>query len=211
MNSLRLIIHGSIIRPILKLVFRFKPVNVEAIRDVSNLVLTPNHSSHFDLLTILSSLPLNRLKSTYAVAAEDYFFNTPMKAFLVRLLFNAIPFDRKVRIEKSFLICEAILKSGGSLVIFPEGTRSVDGTLTRFKPGVGRLLASRGSKAVPAYIAGAYQAYPKGAFLPHPTKISVTFGEPQNFKNIKADTNGYLLIASALQKSLESLRDAKSI
>ena len=39
----------------------------------------------------------------------------------MRLVFNAIPFERRARIDKGFKVCEEILRDGGNLVIFPEG------------------------------------------------------------------------------------------
>ena len=211
MNLLRYLVHGTLIRPLLKIFFKFKVFNQKEITSRSNFVITPNHSSHLDLLTVLSSVPLAQVNRTYAVAADDYFFNHPLKAFIVRLLFNAIPFERKARAERSFKVCEDILRGGGSLVIFPEGTRSPSGQMGVFKPGVGRLLASQGYVAIPAYINGAFEAFPKGATLPKPRPISVFFGEPAKFINVPATSLGYLGIAETLQKDLDELKNRSRV
>ena len=195
MNFLRYFFHAFVIRPFLKLFFKFKVVNQKELASNDNFVVTPNHSSHLDLLTILSCVPLRRVNRTYAVAADDYFFDRPLKSFIVRLFFNAIPFERKARVERSFRICEDILRGGGSLVIFPEGTRSVSGQMSPFKPGVGRLLASHGYAAIPAYINGAYEAFPKGASLPRPLPVSVYVGTPSKFLGVPANSEGYQGIA----------------
>jgi long-chain acyl-CoA synthetase len=210
MNAIRWLLHGLVIRPFMCLFFRFRveqgPVSLEQ----PGLVLTPNHSSHLDLLTILASIPLKRLNKTYAVAADDYFFDKKWKAFIVRVLFNAIPFERKARPEKGFKVCEDILRHGGSLVIFPEGTRSLSGELNKFKPGVGRLLASQHYSAVPAYIVGAYQAFPKGAMLPRPHAVRVAIGRPLKFESVPSDLPGYQRVAEELQSAVEGLRDGQS-
>jgi long-chain acyl-CoA synthetase len=207
MTFARLLIHGLIIRPILKIFFRFKVKDQEFINSGGSFILTPNHSSHFDLLAILSSIPLRKLKTTYAVAAEDYFFNTRLKSLFVRLVFNAIPFDRKARIEKGFTICEEILKAGGNLVIFPEGTRSPDGNLSAFKAGVGRLLAGHAYSAVPSYISGAFSILPKGGMIPKLHPLSIRFAKPVNFKQVSPDSKSYLLVAETLHHSVENLKD----
>jgi 1-acyl-sn-glycerol-3-phosphate acyltransferase len=195
---------------LMRLFFRFRVDTRGVALDKKSLILTPNHASHLDLLSILTSIPLKRLNHTYAVAADDYFFNKKWKALLVRILFNAIPFERKARPEKGFKVCEEILREGGSLVIFPEGTRSPSGELNKFKPGVGRLLAAQNYAAVPAYIDGAYQAFPKGALLPRPRPVRVAIGNPLSFTGVSSDLHGYQQVAEKLQQAVESLRDGST-
>jgi 1-acyl-sn-glycerol-3-phosphate acyltransferase len=206
MRALRLLLHILIIRPALKLFFKFRTYGSQIFTQSKNWIVTPNHASHLDLLAILASVPLSRLNSTYAVAADDYFFNTPAKAYFVRLLFNAIPFERRARIDKSFRVCEAILKDGGNLIIFPEGTRSPSGQLQDFKPGVGRLLASHAYQAIPAFIKGAHEAFPKGALLPRPHSMSVYIGNAVDFSKLRGDSAGYQSVASQLHEAVDDLR-----
>jgi long-chain acyl-CoA synthetase len=205
MRALRLLLHGIFIRPLMKLFFRFKISNSQIFAQTKNWIATPNHASHLDLLSVLGSVPLSRLNGTYAVAADDYFFNNPMKAYFVRLLFNAIPFERRARIDTGFKICEEILREGGNLIIFPEGTRSPTGQLSEFKPGVGRLLASHSYSAIPVYIRGAHEAFPKGAAMPTPHPISVYVGQPLKFVSSTADVNGYQNIALKLHDAVKDL------
>jgi len=205
MKSLRLLIHGILIRPFMKIFFRFRVSNIQIFAKTQNWIATPNHASHLDLLSVLGSVPLDRLNATYAVAADDYFFNNPFKAYLVRLLFNAIPFERRARIDTGFKICEEILRDGGNLIIFPEGTRSTTGQISEFKPGVGRLLAAHNYSAIPVYIKGAHEAFPKGAVIPSPHPISVVVGEPLKFVSSNADLNGYQFIASKLHDAVKGL------
>lgn len=210
MNTTRLWVHVFFIRPFLKIYFRFQVLGYETFKDVNNFIMTPNHSSHLDLLCVLSALPLSKLNQTYAVAADDYFFNHWFKSFIVRLVFNAIPFERKARVEKGFKVCEEILQNGGSLVIFPEGTRSISGKMVSFKPGVGRLLANQKFNAIPIYIKGAFDAFPKGASMPRPRKVSLYIGSPRHFIDEKIDLSGYQSVGLKLQGDVETLRDQLS-
>ncbi len=205
-NVLRLIVHGLFVRPLMKLLFGFRVTGREKMGTKKRgLVFTPNHTSHLDLLSVLSSRPLFELNKTYAVAADDYFFNTPFKAFIVRIFFNGVPFERKARVERSFRVCEKILEEGGNLVIFPEGTRSVSGLMAQFKPGVGRLLAGKEYLAVPGLIRGAYEAYPKGAKFPRPHRVSIEFGDPLHFNNLEVQTSSYATVASHLQEAVKKI------
>ncbi|MCC6276494.1 MAG: AMP-binding protein [Oligoflexia bacterium] len=204
MNGLRLLVHGLLLRPLMKIMFGLRVKNIPP-SDWTNIIITPNHSSHLDLPTVLSSLPLNQVNRTYAVAADDYFFDHPLKAWLVRLFFNAIPFERKARIDKGFKVCLEILAEGGNLVIFPEGTRSVTGQLAPFKPGVGLLLAGRPYKALPCRLRGVYEAFPKGAPLPKPGHVEIRFGELQSFASYADQTSSYPTISQQLQQAVEKI------
>ena len=73
----------------------------------------------------------------------------------------------------------AALDEGDSLIIFPEGTRSLDGTIHPFKEGLHHL--SRRAKDVefiPVYLNNLNRILPKGDFLPVPLLSSVSFGAP---------------------------------
>ena len=73
-----------------------------------------------------------------------------------------------------------LIEDGWSLVVFPEGTRSQDGHVQRFRHGASRLCLEHGVAAVPIAILGAYQAMPKGRFWPKAGRPTVTlrYGAP---------------------------------
>ena len=81
------------------------------------------------------------------------------------------------------VIKEAIrrLQRGELIVIFPEGSRSIDGSLVEAKRGVGILSAISRVPVVPAYIKGTEKALPVGAKFLKPAKIKVIFGKPIKF------------------------------
>jgi long-chain acyl-CoA synthetase len=64
------------------------------------------------------------------------------------------------------------------LVWFPESWRSPDGTLQRFLPGIGWLLAQIRVPCVPIHIAGSFAALPRGHRWPKPGKIRISVGQP---------------------------------
>jgi long-chain acyl-CoA synthetase len=195
-----------LLRAYLRIRHRMVVEGLENVLDGGPYVFTPNHTSHFDLLSVAASVPAMYLHSTFAVAAKDYFFNRSWKALASRVFVNAIPFDRKGRVNESMAMCRSVLDLGGSLVIFPEGTRSPDGSLQDFKPGVARLLAGHGTaRAVPVYIEGAHQIMPKGAGFPGPGLLRVRYGRPISFREAESDPESLRQVADRLRREVEAL------
>jgi long-chain acyl-CoA synthetase len=199
-------IFNAFLRVYLKLKFSLKVEGLEHLQSGGPFVFTPNHSSHFDLLSIAGSVPHRMVHRTFAVAAKDYFFNKTYKAICARAFVNAIPFDRKGRVNESMQQCRDALVEGNSLVIFPEGTRSPTGELLDFKAGVGQLLAnSAKAQAVPVYIDGAHQIMPKGSKGPGKGNLRVRFGKPVSFRDTAADPEGFRQVAERLRAEVVDL------
>jgi 1-acyl-sn-glycerol-3-phosphate acyltransferase len=76
-----------------------------------------------------------------------------------------------------------LIKAGKAVVIFPEGSRTVDGHLRPGRPGLGVIVAQTRCPVVPAYIKGTYEALPIGARWPRFRPVTVTYGEPIDFSN----------------------------
>lgn len=183
-----------------------KVEGLENLQDGGPFVFTPNHSSHFDMLSIATSVPGAMLHRTYAVAAKDYFFNRTWKALGARIFVNAIPFDRKGRVDESMRHCREALDQGSSLIIFPEGTRSPDGKLHDFKAGVGQLLAGHPkARAVPVFIDGAHQIMPKGSNFPGTGKLRLRYGKPVSFADLPAGGESARKIAERLRTEVVKL------
>lgn len=76
----------------------------------------------------------------------------------------------------------SLIQDGKAVVIFPEGSRTLDGNLQKGKPGVGVIVAQTGCPVVPAYIRGTYEVLPVGAFWPRFRRVTVTYGRPVDFR-----------------------------
>jgi len=70
------------------------------------------------------------------------------------------------------------VNNGGLVVVFPEGTRSVDGSVGEFRPGAFYLAQKSGAPVVPVYIDGGYRAIPKGALRVRPADLLVRVLSP---------------------------------
>ncbi len=71
-----------------------------------------------------------------------------------------------------------LLGEGRALLVFPEGTRGVEGRLGDAKPGAGMLAVMSGAAVVPVHVSGSGRALPAGRMVPRPAKVRVRFGPP---------------------------------
>ncbi|WP_326718431.1 1-acyl-sn-glycerol-3-phosphate acyltransferase [Streptomyces sp. NBC_00243] len=143
------------------------------------VVFVANHASHLDTPLILGSLPHRFARRLAVGAAADYFFNHRWRAVLTALVFNGFPVERDGR-GKTASQAPQLLRAGWSLLLFPEGTRSQDGWMTRIRLGSAYLCCRLGVPAVPVAIRGTYAAMPRGRTWPVPgrPRVSVRYGRP---------------------------------
>lgn len=143
------------------------------------VVFVANHASHVDAPLILCSLPPRWRARTAVIAAADYFFDVWWRAAGTALVFNAFPVERSGGRRLSDTPWR-LLREGWSIVVFPEGTRSTDGWVGRFRPGAARLCTAAGVPAVPVAIRGSFAAMPRGRGWPRPGRypVSVRYGPP---------------------------------
>jgi 1-acyl-sn-glycerol-3-phosphate acyltransferase len=95
------------------------------------------------------------------------------------LLFNAFPVERRGSRRGRSLAAE-LVDDGWSLLLYPEGSRTVDGWLTAFKLGAAQLCAMKGIPAVPIALRGTFAAMPRGRRWPRPgrPRVTVRIGRP---------------------------------
>lgn len=142
------------------------------------VIFVANHASHLDTPLILLSLPDEWRRRTAVAAAADYFFDTWWRAVGSSLLFNTFPIDRRGGTMAA--TPGEVLADGWSLVIYPEGTRSVDGWIGKFRMGAAFLAKEHGVPVVPVAHRGTYAAMPRGAGWPAAGRrqLTIRFGEP---------------------------------
>jgi len=144
------------------------------------VILASNHTSHADTPLLLYALGDRVRDRTVVAAAADYWFKRPMLGNIVSLFLNTFPFSRTGGAQAQLHSSSQLLKSGWNLVLFPEGSRSPDGRIQEFKPGVGHLANETGTPVVPMHIRGAYQIMPRGQKLPLPGPARVRIGKPMS-------------------------------
>ncbi|MGZ4617349.1 MAG: lysophospholipid acyltransferase family protein [Frankiaceae bacterium] len=142
------------------------------------VLFVANHSSHLDTALILCALPPAWRSRTAVTAAADYFFDSWLRAVSTAFVFATVPIDRKG--GASAATPGVLLREHWNLVVFPEGTRSSDGQMGRFRLGAAQLATAFDVPIVPVGIRGGFAAMPRGRSWPAPGRrtVSVRFGPP---------------------------------
>ena len=142
-------------------------------------IFVANHSSHLDTPLILGALPRRITENLAVGAAADYFFDSRTVAAATTLLFNAFPVERRGTRRGRSLAAD-LVDGGWSLLLYPEGGRTVDGWLTAFKLGAAQLCAMKAVPAVPIALRGTFAAMPRGRRWPRPgrPRVTVRIGRP---------------------------------
>jgi 1-acyl-sn-glycerol-3-phosphate acyltransferase len=150
--------------------------NLEPIRPP--VMFISNHSSHLDATLILTTLPPRWRNRTATAAAKDYFFDVWWRSAFTALVYGGFPIERGGG-EKATAKAKELIREGWNLIVFPEGTRSPDGWMQRFRHGTAKLAIDMGMPVVPIAIVGASVAMPKGRSWPKPGRppIRVRYGE----------------------------------
>ena len=167
--------------PLLKNELSLRVFGLDNLKGVdAPVVFFSNHSSHLDATLILTTLPDVWQAKTAVGAARDYFFDVWWRQAFTALVYGAFPIDRSRGGRGAVDKARELIEDGWSIVVFPEGTRSQDGHVQRFRHGASRLCLEHGVPAVPIAILGAYQAMPKGRFWPQAGRPTVTlrYGAP---------------------------------
>ena len=126
------------------------------------VLVISNHTSHLDMGLVKYALG-DYAPNLAALAATDYFFDTQYKRDFFEPFTTLLPVDRSGSLETSLRHAEKAIHQGRIVLVFPEGTRSVDGNLKPFKQGVGYLQNKSQLSVLPIYLRGTYRAMPKGA------------------------------------------------
>ena len=164
--------------------FSLKCYGLEHIPQGKPYIIMPNHTSHLDTLTVITALGTKAYR-LWTLAARDYWFANRFRGWFARTCLNVLPIEREgnfTEFLQDLRAANEVMARHNGLLIFPEGTRSVDGNLQPFKPGVLSLLIyGPNVPVIPTYIEGTYHALPKGRNLPKKHPVRIIFGEPLTF------------------------------
>lgn len=155
-----------------------------------NVIIVANHQSLLDTPTMMNLIPFAKRRRFYLIGKKEV---APLGWFFAGapLLFV----DRTGNVVPSLKAAADVLRSGQSLIIFPEGTRTRDGAVGRFKSGAAYLARHLDKKIIPVTIRGAFDIMPPGKGLPrfiggHRLELLVgTPVDPKDFSSIEALTD----------------------
>jgi len=147
--------------------------NREYVPATGPLLFVSNHQSFFD--PVLVGYGLDR---EVDYMARDTLFKNPIFDKLIRSL-NAFPVKRGEADLAAVKDTLRRLRDQRAVLLFPEGTRTVDGRILEFKPGLYLLARKADVPIIPVVIDGAYEAWPRTSSIPRPLKpIHVAYGKP---------------------------------
>ncbi|MHA7270343.1 lysophospholipid acyltransferase family protein [Arthrobacter sp. HLT1-20] len=168
--------------PVLKVLFRPWTKGLDNLPAEGPAVLASNHLSFSDSIF----MPLMVPRPVVFLAKSDYFTGKGIKGRLTAAFFkltNQLPMDRSggAASASSLDTGVQVLKDGGLLGIYPEGTRSPDGRLYRGKVGVAKLVLTANVPVIPVAMIGTDKVQPIGRRIPTIRRLGVIFGEPMDF------------------------------
>lgn len=167
------------------------------------VIFAPNHHSHLDTPTMLTSIPEPWRYKIFVGAAADYFFRTHLSAAASALALGAIPIERSKVSRRSADEAAALINEGWSMLIFPEGGRSPDGWGQPFRAGAAYLANRCSVPVVPVHLEGTAKILRKGQRLPTPTHVRVTYGTPLRTEEGESTTR----FAERIERSVAELAD----
>jgi 1-acyl-sn-glycerol-3-phosphate acyltransferase len=171
-----------VLGPWLRLLFRPRIEGLDNVPETGGAVVAGNHlsfSDHFLMPAILGR------RITFLAKAE-YFTGPGVKGRLTAAFFRSIgqiPVDRANQQAGRPALSEgvAVLRAGGLLGVYPEGTRSHDGRLYKGRVGVAVMALRAGVPVIPCAMIGTFEAQPPGQRLPHVRPVVIRFGKPLDF------------------------------
>lgn len=162
--------------------FRYKTVG--RVPREGGFLIASNHASYLDIPLLGCGIP----RRVWYMGRHDL-FPVPFLNGLLQAL-GWIPL-RLGRLDRdAFGKAVSLIKEGKPVAIFPEGGRTMTGSLKPGKPGIGVIVSQAGCRVVPAHIGGTFDVLPPGAKWPRFRRVTVSYGEPLDFSSDAARLDG---------------------
>jgi 1-acyl-sn-glycerol-3-phosphate acyltransferase len=149
--------------------FGLRLEGTEHIPPAGRVIIAPNHQTYAD--PVLVTIPVRR--RIYYMAWNRLFEIRGLNWMIRRL--RAFPVSLESSDPRAARESVRLLQAGHAVMIFPEGGRSVDGSVGRFKLGAFRLAVSVGAPVLPVTIAGGWASWPPGHPWPRPGTMTITY------------------------------------
>jgi 1-acyl-sn-glycerol-3-phosphate acyltransferase len=156
----------------------FDPENVPPTGPV---IIASNHASFLDppLVGAAARREINYL-------ARETLFRFPVVGWILHSV-NSVPVDREGGGASGLRAIFDRLKKGGAIILFPEGTRTPDGSLRPAKSGIGLTVIKSEAPVVPVRVFGTFDAFSRHHGFPRPRTVAVKFGKPMDFAILRAE------------------------
>ncbi|MDB6125033.1 MAG: Phospholipid/glycerol acyltransferase [Pedosphaera sp.] len=161
--------------------FRWRVYNAERVPLKGAVILAANHASFLDPPLVGSGL-----KRDINYLARKSLFRYPGIGWILRTV-NAVPVDRDGGGAAGLKAIMDRLHDGGAIILFPEGTRTVDGNLQPARSGIGLTVIKSDAPVVPVRVFGTYEAWGRQVKFPKPKRVTLKYGEPMQFEQLRAE------------------------
>jgi 1-acyl-sn-glycerol-3-phosphate acyltransferase len=193
------------VSPALRALYRPVVEGWEHIPRTGAVIIAGNHISFADEIFT----PLAARRQVFYFAKAEYFTGRGLRGRAMAAFFNGlgqVPVERgDTRSAAGVIdIGVEVLRDGRALGIYPEGTRSPDGRLYKFRTGVARVALRSGAPVVPVGLVGTREVQPPGSRRWHRAPVAVRFGAPLDFAGRAEEERS----ARALREITETVRES---
>ena len=200
------ILKHIVVGPWLRVLFRPWVEGLDHVPDKGAAILASNHLSFSDSFF----LPLVVPRPITFLAKSDYFTGSGIKGFFTKAFFagvGQVPVDRSGgrASEAALRTGLRILGEGSLLGIYPEGTRSPNGTLYRGKTGVARMAMEAKVPIIPVAMINTYEIQPPGQVRPSIQRVGVRIGRPLDFSRYEGLENDRFVLRSVTDEVMYEL------
>lgn len=183
---------------------------IEHVPATGAFVLAPNHSSYYDHFLVETVLRDLRGAPTWFLTKKESFVSTAKRVW--HEVWYSIPVDRENPGPSTVRDVQAVLRGGGALCVYPEGTRGTGDGLLPFHSGAFRFALAARVPVIPVALVGTAEVLPKGANLPRPGGVRVVFGPPleapQGISKVLAAEHLSVACRREIERLLEVARSA---
>jgi 1-acyl-sn-glycerol-3-phosphate acyltransferase len=165
-----------------RLYFRAEWFNAERVPTHGPVILASNHASILD-----PPLVGTGLERGISYLARESLFRFWGVGWVLRN-WDAVPVDREGGGARGLKAILDRLLDGGGIILFPEGTRTMDGKLQPARSGIGLTVIKSNAPVVPVRVFGTFAAYGKEVPIPRPHKIMVKYGQPLDFAALRTES-----------------------
>lgn len=170
-----------IARTLFRFYFRWKILGIENVPKSGPVVLACNHVSYVDPPLVGAALT----RPVYFLARSTLFRNWFFGGLIRKL--NALPVDRDGGGGKGLKAVVDVLENGDGIILFPEGTRSPDGSLMTARAGIGLTVIKAVTPVVPVRLVGVHEAWPRQRRFPKSMPVQIHFGKPMDFSALRQE------------------------
>src|SRR5271154_750716 len=161
--------------------FRWRVFGAENVPLSGGVILASNHASFLDPPLVGCAL-----KRDINYLARESLFRYPGIGALLRS-WNSVPVDRGGGGAAGLREILNRLHAGGAIILFPEGTRTLDGKLQPARSGIGLTVIKSDVPVIPVRTFGTFEAFGRNHKFPRPRRVAVKYGEPMRFEKLRAE------------------------